>query len=116
MLSPVIIKHRFRSTIPDIDSDSIVRPSNWNEDHVIEGFYCSLRNVEFVVEYDGVSTVSLTTKIRFVPGSTGFYFNGMRQCLGKNYIEEGANRITFNAKLQQSDTMILDIDTAEYTT
>lgn len=31
-------KHKFTCNVPDGDDTTVVRPSNWNDDHTLEGF------------------------------------------------------------------------------
>ena len=46
----VLIKHSKVSTIPDTDDTSLVRPSDWNADHVVVGAAESGANKACIVQ------------------------------------------------------------------
>lgn len=51
-----MIKHRFITTVPDGPEAAKVRPSNWNDSHVIEDHSISGSHLDLGIGYDKINT------------------------------------------------------------
>ena len=81
----------------------------WIDTSIQINKHYTIRDVDYDVYYDGINTVTVTTAHNFVPNSTAFYFNGLRQKRDVNYVEWGTNQIVFNTQLKEMDLIIIDI-------
>jgi hypothetical protein len=101
---PITVKHKFVSVIPDGDDASVVRPSNWNDTHELEGLGTMAEQNANAVAITGGTISGVTIPASNITGTLGVPNGGTGATTLTGYVKgTGTAALTGSATIPNTD-------------